>query len=131
MKILDTSFLVDYLHEQPYTLEYLEANPQTQYAVPTIALYELYAGALRSDSTDETISTIVDALDWADPVAFNDQSAREAADVRSKLLDQGSPIPAPDTLIAGVARALGGELIATDVHFSRVPQLDFHNPRGN
>lgn len=50
MKVLETSFLVDYLDEQPYTLEYLEANPQAQYVVPTIALYELYASALRSDA---------------------------------------------------------------------------------
>lgn len=48
---------------------------------------------------------------------FDDLAAREAADVRLGLLDRGEPIPAPDTLIAGVARALRAELIATDRHF--------------
>lgn len=128
MKVLETSFLVDYLDEQPYTLEYLEANPQAQYVVPTIALYELYAGALRSDAADETIATITTALEWADPVAFDEHGAREAAAVRADLLDQGEPIPVPDTLIVGVTRTLEAELIAIDDHFSRIPQLDVHNP---
>ncbi|UHQ98660.1 PIN domain-containing protein (plasmid) [Natrinema zhouii] len=128
MKVLETSFLVDYLNEQPYTIEYLEANPQSQYVVSTITLYELYAGALRSNDV-ETISTVTDALEWADPIAFDDDAAREAAEVRSGLLDQGEPIPAPDTLIVGVARALESELIATDKHFSRVSGIDVYNPR--
>ncbi|MFC6764985.1 PIN domain-containing protein [Natrinema soli] len=128
MKVLETSFLVDYLNEQPYTIEYLEANPQSKYVVPTIAMYELYAGALRSNAT-ETISTVTTALEWADPVAFDDDAAREAAEVRSGLLGQGEPIPAPDTLIAGVARSLEAELVATDKHFSRVPGIGVYNPR--
>lgn len=128
MKVLETSFLVDYLNEQPYTIEYLEANPQSKYVVPTIAMYELYAGALRSNAT-ETISTVTTALEWADPVAFDDDAAREAAEVRSGLLGRGEPIPAPDTLIAGVARSLEAELVATDKHFSRVPGIGVYNPR--
>lgn len=129
MKVLETSFLVDYLNEVPYTLDYLEAHAQARYVVPTIALYELYAGAIRSDATSETIDTVTTALEWADAVAFDDHGAREAADIRAVLLDRGEPIPAPDILNAGIARALDGELIATDEHFSQVPQLDVNNPR--
>lgn len=128
MRVLETSFLVDYLNEQPCTIEYLEANSQSKYVVPTIALYELYAGALRLNAT-ETISTVTTALEWADPVAFDDDAASEAVEVRSGLLDQGEPIPAPDTLIAGVARALDAELVATSKHFSRVPGISIYNPR--
>ncbi|MFU8869698.1 PIN domain-containing protein [Natronococcus sp.] len=129
MNVLETSFLVDYLREQPYTIDYLEANPHVKYAVPTIALYELYAGARRSDATTETIGTVADALEWAERVGFDDESAREAADIRSELLDRGEPIPAPDTLIAGVARSLDAELVATDTHFSEISRLDTVNPR--
>lgn len=128
MKVVETSFLVDYLNEQPYTLAYLEAHPHAEYVIPTVALYELYAGALRSTGA-ETIGTITDALGWAEPVVFNDPAAREAADIRSALLDRGEPIPAPDILIAGIARALEANLIAADDHFSRVPRLDVLTPR--
>ena len=129
MNVLETSFLVDYLREQPYTIEYLEANPHVEYTVPTIALYELYAGARRSDTTTETISTVADALKWAERVEFDETSAREAADIRSELLNRGEPIPAPDTLIAGVARSLDAELVATEKHFSEISQLNTVNPR--
>lgn len=129
MKLLETSFLVDYLNEQSYTIEYLEANAQAEYTIPTIALYEVYAGAIRSTASGETIETIIDAIAWADVVAFDESAAREATDIRAALLNRGSPIPAPDILNAGVARSLGCELIATDEHFTEVPQLDTHNPR--
>lgn len=129
MRVLETSFLVDYLREQPYTIEYLEANPHVEYTIPTIALYELYAGARRSDTTNESISTVAEALKWAERAEFNEESAREAADIRSELLDRGEPIPAPDTLIAGVARSLDAELVATDKHFSEISQLNTVNPR--
>lgn len=129
MKLLETSFLVDYLNEQPYTIEYLESNAQAEYAIPTIALYEVYAGAIRSTASGETIETITDAIAWADVAAFDEPAAREAAAIRAALLDRGNPIPAPDILNAGVARALDCELIATDEHFAEVPQLDTHNPR--
>jgi tRNA(fMet)-specific endonuclease VapC len=100
-----------------------------EYTVPTIALYELYAGARRSDTTNESISTVAEALKWAEWAEFDENSAREAADIRSELLDRGEPIPAPDTLIAGVARSLGAELVATDNHFSEISQLNTVNPR--
>lgn len=129
MKLLETSFLVDYLNEQPYTIEYLEANAQAEYTISTITLYEVYAGAIRSTTSGETIKTIRDAIAWADVATFDEPAAREAADIRAALLDRGSPIPAPDILNAGVARARNSELIATDEHFTEVPQLDTHNPR--
>ena len=128
MKVLETSFLVDYLNEQSYTLDYLNANAEAEYAVPTIALYELYAGAIRSDATSETIATVAEALHWANSVGFTDSAAREAATIRATLLDRGQPIPVPDMLNAGIARAVGGELIATDEHFTHIPDLDYYNP---
>lgn len=79
MKVLETSFLVDYLNKQSYTLDYLNANAKAEYAVPKIALYELYAGAIRSNATSETIATVAEALHWTDSVAFTDSAAREAA----------------------------------------------------
>lgn len=129
MKLLETSFLVDYLNEQPYTIEYLESNAQAEYTISTITLYEVYAGAIRSTASGETIETIRDAIAWADVATFDEPAAREAAHIRAALLDRGSPIPAPDILNAGVARARNSELIATDEHFTEVPQLDTHNPR--
>ena len=129
MKVLETSFLVDYLNEQSYTLDYLNANAEAEYAVPTIALYELYAGAIRSNATSETIAIVAEALHWASVVAFSDSAAREAATIRATLLDQGEPIPAPDMLNAGIARAAAGELIATDEHFTQIPNFNFYNPR--
>lgn len=129
MPCLDTSFLVDYLHEAPYTLEYLEANSTATYHVPTLACFELYAGAVRSDAPEESITAVAEALEWADVVDFGEPAAREAARIRADLLDRGERINAVDTLIAGVARDADAVLVATDGHFERVPRLEVHDPR--
>jgi len=44
MLCLDTSFLIDYLHGRDHTLTFLEERPNAEYGVPTLALWELYAG---------------------------------------------------------------------------------------
>lgn len=129
MPCLETSFLVDYLNEEPYALEYLEANPTAPYIVPTLTYYELYAGAIRSDASDESISTVIDALAWADVIEFTEPAAQETAQIRADLLERGERINAMDMLIAGVAREANMILVATDEHFNRVPGLDVINPR--
>lgn len=129
MPVLDSSFLVDYLHEEGYTLEYLEGDRHATYQVPTLVRYELYAGAARSDASGESIPDVASALEWAETVGFSEGAARTAARIDADLLEQGQRINAADVLIAGIARASNMTLVATDAHFERVLGLELHNPR--
>lgn len=129
MPCLDSSFIIDYWQGEYFAAGYLNSlNDREPIVVPTIVLYELYTGALLSDAPAETIETVTNDLDWADPLPFGDGPAREAAEIRVDLRERGDQINPVDILIAGVARDTSMTLVTTDSHFDRIPDLTVHNP---
>jgi predicted nucleic acid-binding protein len=129
MTVLDSSFIIDYWEGEPYAKTFLGGLSDTEPVwVPTLVLYELYAGALLSDSPADTITSVATDLDWADPLPFDDGAAREAADIRADLSQRGETINPVDMLIAGIARDASMTLVACDDHFGRVADLDHYNP---
>lgn len=93
-----------------------------------VVLYELYVGALLSDAPTETVSSVANDLDWADPLPFGDDPAREAAQIRVALRERGAQINPVDLLIAGTARNAEMVLVTTAAHFDRIPNLTIVNP---
>lgn len=124
---LDSSVTGDLLEEREYVVEFVRSRPpETRVAVPAVVRYELYWGALRSDREDLTVSRLGYYLDFFEHVGFGDAQAREAAEVRATLLDEGLELGGPDFLIAGSARSIGAELVTGDGDFRRVPDLTVH-----
>jgi len=128
MLCLDTSFLIDYLHGRDHALTFLEARPHAEYVVPTVALWELYAGAERSNKKGDSITAIDESLDWVDVIGFRRDAARESARIRTQLFEQGTQINAVDILIAGVALDYGADLVAMDRDFDNVDGLNVLHP---
>jgi len=128
MLCLDSSFLIDYLHGRDHALAFLETRPNAEYVVPTLALWELYAGAERSDKQGDSIAAIDDSLDWVDVIGFNRSAAQEGARIRAQLFEQGRQINAVDVLIAGVALNCGADLVAMDRDFEHVDGLNVLHP---
>lgn len=127
MICLDSSFIVDYWNGEPYAKQFL-LDTDEGFAIPTVALYELYVGALLADSPDETIDSVVEDLDWAEPLGFDETAARNAATIDEHLIDRGERINAMDVLIAATARAHDVPLVTADSHFDRVPELELRDP---
>ena len=127
---LETSFLVNYLRGEEFASDFLEGPAaDEELHVATISLWELYVGALLSNASDTSIEQTAEALDWAEPLQFTETAAREAADIRVNLRNRGEKIQVPDMLIAGTARAMDAELVATDSHFDRIEGLTHRDPR--
>ena len=128
MLCLDTSFLIDYLHGRDHALTFLEARPNAEYVVPTLTLWELYAGVERSDKQGDSIAAIDDSLDWIDVIGFSRSAAQEGAQIRAQLFEQGKQINAVNVLIAGVALECGADLVAMDRDFEAVDGLNVFHP---
>jgi len=122
MIVVDTSFLLDYLDGVDATAEYLQANEDTPFFVPSLVLFEVYRGAARTGGR-EAVDRLTDGLDWLDPLPLDESAAREAALVEAELLDSGDRINLGDTLIAGVCRHHGATILTRDSHFDRVEGL--------
>ena len=128
MLCLDSSFLIDYLHGRDHALSFLEARPNAEYVVPTLALWELYTGAERSNNQGDSIAAIDDSLDWIGVIGFNRSAAQEGARIRAQLFDQGQQINAVDVLIAAVAMDYGADIVAMDRDFEYIDGLNVLHP---
>jgi tRNA(fMet)-specific endonuclease VapC len=94
-------------------------------AVPAVVAFELWYGAAKStrrQANRQRLETF-----FAGPlhlVAFDDEDARVAGEIRATLEAAGTPIGAYDLLIAGQALRHDATLVTADTaEFSRVPEL--------
>lgn len=126
MNYLDSSALVGYLRGTDAAHEYFEAHRNTPFVTSSVVKFELYYGALKHPSPQQTIETVATAIDWVRVVPFTEDAAREAAQIRDTLRTQGKQIGVPDLLIAGAAREAGGTLITRDTDFQRIDELDVY-----
>ena len=102
------------------------SRPPRLTPVPTLALFEIYRGALRSAGPGG-VGAVAGSLEWVDPLPLTEGAAREAAAVEEELRDAGTPINLGDVLLAGVCREAGASIVTRDEQFDRVPGLEVLN----
>lgn len=93
--------------------------------ISSVVAFELWFGVAKSARRDENADTLQRFLsgDLA-TVAFDDDDAREAAEIRAGLERAGRPIGPYDLLIAAQAKRRGLTLVtANSREFARVPGL--------
>jgi predicted nucleic acid-binding protein len=127
MKLLETSYLVDYEKGREAARRYYEANRNDPLAASTVSMFELAFGVVW-DSQRE-LRELQESLLWVDFLEFAVADAIEAARIQSELQSSGDRVPIGDVMIAGVARNRGATLVAGDDHFERIDGLDVENHR--
>lgn len=127
MKLLDTSYLVDYEKGRDVAHRYFEAHEHDPLAISAVSGFELAFGVARS-STDE-LATLLESLSWAELVEFSLEDGFAGARIQAELESKGERIPIADSMIAGVARNRGATLVTGDEHFESVDGLDVENYR--
>ncbi|MEJ0043490.1 MAG: type II toxin-antitoxin system VapC family toxin [Rhizomicrobium sp.] len=94
-------------------------------AISSIVLFELWFGAAKSGRWADNAKIIGDFLEGQTCVlAFDEDIAQSAGEIRATLKTAGTPIGPYDLLIAAHAVRLGATLVTANVReFSRVPGL--------
>ena len=102
-----------------------ELAADTQLAIPTVVLHELWCGIAKSSQSERAAAVLTAFLsDRFTILPFGIDEAREAADVRAGLETRGLPIGPYDILIAAQARRRGLILVTCNRReFDRVPRL--------
>ena len=128
MFCLDTNIVIFAMNgRKPRVVEKLDAEviAGTKLIIPAIVLFELDCGIAKSDRRQKTRAMLDEFLSAGfEHPAFDAEDAREAADIRTIVEEQGTPIGAFDYLIAAQARRRGATMVTTNTReFGRVPRL--------
>ena len=101
-------------------------NAPADFGLPAIVAHELYFGACKSHRRARNLA-LVDNLRF-EIVAFDQDDARHAGEIRAMLGERGTPIGPYDVLIAGQARSRALVLITGNQReFQRVGGLRVEN----
>lgn len=120
--LLDTNAVIALLKGLTAVRARLRLLPPDAVAISSIVSHELFFGAHRSQRKSQNLQQ-VEALRF--PVlAFDQEDARQAGELRAALAAAGTPIGPYEVLIAGQALARGLTLVTHNVReFRRIPSL--------
>lgn len=130
-KLLDTTFLIDFLSRGREVRPYLEANdgPETEFLTTSIAMKELAVGLHRVED-EPSMSELRSDFGWTDVIPFSTRHAfytgriGEQLDRRGVHGDRLNSL-AGDVLIGGVALAEDATVVTRNVEdFEFLPEAD-------
>jgi len=124
--ILDTTFLIDLMKEDPAAVKKLKGLERDKIAqnIASPTLYELYVGIMLSTKPEKEKRKVLDTLASMNILGLTAKSAAKAGEVQGKLIREGKMIDPEDAMIAGIA-LLNNEIVLTKnvEHFSRILAL--------
>ena len=106
MLVIDTDVLIDYLHDQPQAVTWLEARAELNLAVSAVTLAELYVGVREGEERQR-----LDAFAAAFDVLQLDRPAAVQAGLWRRQYGRSHGTGLADAMIAASVQAAGGTLV--------------------
>jgi len=133
MKVVDTTFLIDYLDDHDAVRAYLQENPDV-YVTPAPAYTEVLQGEVyKSDPSTVDLSGVRAALDFVDVLDVDEPLAVRAAEFAGEVHPPGPKMGAVDALVGALARREGATVVSADrdlTHAETTAVLDVDEYRG-
>lgn len=133
MRVVDTTFLVDYLDDHDAVRTYLQENPDV-YVTPAPAYTEVLQGEVhKSDPSTVDLPGARAALDFVDVLGVDESLAVRAAEFAGEVYPPGPKMGAVDALVGALARREGATVVSTDrdlTHEETAAVLDVDEYRG-
>ena len=114
MKVLDTSFLIDYLAGVASTKTFYEeaGGADEQWIIPLVAYAEVVVGA--GNLPDGDVDGVRADLAWGEVYVTDERTAITAGKIADEIAPGGPYLDGPDALIAAVGRELGAPVVSRD-----------------
>ena len=116
MKVLDATFLIDYLDGVASAREYLQEHDNEAYVLPVPAYTEALLGEGNGPGGD--IEGAREDLSWGEVHAVDERTAVTAAEIADEVGPQGPFLSGMDALIAAIGRELGAPVVSDDRHLT-------------
>lgn len=123
--LLDTNTCIRHLNRRSPTItQRLADTPEAEIALCAVVKAELYFGAMKSNTPEQTILKQRLFAERFASLPFDDEAANVYARVRAYLEQAGTPIGANDLMIASIALVHDLTLVTNNLkEFSRVAGL--------
>lgn len=112
MKVLDATFLIDYLNGVEETAEYLLENENETFVFPGPAYAEALVG--EGNDPDGDVTEARADLSWGEVVAVDEETAIMAGEIANEIGSQGPFLSGMDGLIAAIGRELDAPVVSAD-----------------
>jgi tRNA(fMet)-specific endonuclease VapC len=121
--LLDTNIVSYFIRGDQAVVGRMRATKPSDVAVSAITVFELRYGAAKRGSAK--LSAAIDGfLDAVSVLPFDEDAAAHSGTLKATMEAQGTPVPAPDLLIAAHALAVHRILVTNNTRdFSRIPNL--------
>lgn len=117
--ILDASFLIDLMGDDPGAVAKLDELAGDPLSIPTLIYTEVGTGLPPGSSAERAFEEAVGAVSI---VPYHLEAAKRAVDIQRTLLERGTPIGAVDVMVAGTAVARDEPIVTRNVEaFARTP----------
>ena len=112
MKVLDATFLIDYLDGVESSREYLQEHDSETYVLPVPAYAEALLG--EGNGPDGNIDGAREDLSWGEVYTVDERTAVTAAEIADEMGAQGPFLSGMDALTAAVGRELDAPVVSRD-----------------
>ena len=130
MKCLDTTFLIDFLRNEPPAVKKLLEFDEEELATTTINVFEIMLGiCLAKDNAERKLNEFEKLINNLDILSFDFKSSVSSSRIVADLIKKGETIDDLDGLIAGCMLAHGSDTVVTRdaKHFSRIKGIKVEN----
>ena len=116
MKVLDATFLIDYLDGVESTREYLQEHDSEAYVSPAPAYAEALLG--EGNGPGGNVEGAREDLSWGEVHAVDKRTAVTAAEIADEMGPQGPFLSGMDAVIAAVGRELDAPVVSDERHLT-------------
>lgn len=113
MKVLDATFLADYLAGADAATEYLQEHSTERFVIPSPAFAEVLIGEGNGPGESD-IEGAREALAWGEVYAVDERTSVTAAEIADEIGPQGPYLAGMDGVIAAVGRELDAPVVSAD-----------------
>lgn len=113
MKVLDTTFLIDYEAGHPGTKAYLKAHVEQEFVIPSTVYLEFLLGDA-NPLVDPDLDELRAKIDWAGVYPVTKRTADAGAEAVGQLGSQSPDVDGTDATVIGVAIEVDGGIVAGD-----------------
>lgn len=117
MKVLDSSFLIDYETGEPEAAAFLQDNADEEFIIPSTVYTEYLLGEANA-APDPDLPALRAEIDWTRIWTVTKETADRGVEAVAELPANAPHLDGVDTTVVGVAREIGAPIVAGESDFT-------------